>query len=57
MGVEGEGVVGACCVSLNRRGVWGREGGNGDSCVREVFIVCVDVCCVIEEFANAIGGR
>ena len=32
------GGVGICCHFNNRKGVWGREGVNGDSLVREVFL-------------------
>ena len=27
-----------CCLLLDREGVWGREGENGDSLVSEVFL-------------------
>mgnify|MGYP001708808769 CR=1 FL=1 len=45
-----------CVLSFSLIGN-GFGGVSGDSFVREVFIVCVDVCFAIKEFANAIGGR
>ena len=33
MGVEWEGAVSVYCIFLNREGVWGIEGVNGDSLV------------------------
>ena len=39
-GGELEGVVDVYCLFLDREGVWGREGENGDSLVRELFCVC-----------------
>ena len=56
-GGELEGVVGAWCVFVIREGAWGSNRENGDSFVSEVLFVCVVVCCVTEEFSNAIGGR